>query len=402
MLALYRQLFDALERDGVKYCVWKNLNELPDALHGHGDIDLHVRPGSRAAFLEALRTHRFVRVETHKAYPWVAHFYGFDAPSGTLCHLHCYFRLVTGESHIKQYVVPIERHLDALPAVKNAFGVREMHPWLQDRLYLFRRRIKLSCLPGALLFHRERAGYRAERMLLERHRDVPVGRVPGDGWPATIAASDSLRHDVAAGLAYRGRFRHWSRLAPFTTAIVRYGVMFPRALGKLLGWRKTLPSGLLVMVTEEGARRGRVPKELSEWLDPALRLRSFHLPDADGATTPNRLLRRCRGRRSTLRAAVRSATNGSIAVCYGWHPSRLCEILLATADAPETSISARRTLKDSIAQLDNAAEPDVILHVGEVAASDADCRGAALVEVGAAASGGWRQALWTALVERQL
>ena len=401
VLALYRRLFDALERDGVAYCVWKNLDELPDALAGHGDIDLHVRFASRAGFLDALRAQRFVRIETHKGHPWVAHYYGFDEPSGTLCHLHCYFRLVTGESHIKQYVLPIERHLDALPAARNALGVREMHRWLQGGLYLFRRRIKLSCLPGALLYYRERAGYRNERALLERDGFARGERAPIGGWPATLAGPGSLRSDLVDGFVYRRRFRHWSRFAPFTTPLRRYAVVPLRALGKLLGWRKTLPLGLLVAVSGESSRTARMNREIDDWLGPALRLRAFHLPDLDERTTPQRLLRRCRRRRSTLRAALRSAANGSLVVCYGWHPSRLHEALVAAAGAPDTPSSLRRALERAAARIEEAAEPDVVLHPVEAAVSEADRGGATLIGFGADDSSPWRGALWRAIVVGQ-
>lgn len=401
VLALYRRLFDALERDGVEYCVWKNLDELPDALAGHGDIDLHVRPASREGFLDALRAQRFVRIETHKGHPWVAHYYGFDEPSGTLCHLHCYFRLVTGESHIKQYVLPLERHLDALPAERNALGVREMHPWLQGRLYLFRRRIKLSCLPGALLYYHERAGYRDERALLERNGLARGEREPIDGWPATLARPGSLKGDLIDGFAYRRRFRHWSRFAPFTTPLRRYGVVAVRALGKLRGWRKTLPLGLILVVSGETSRTARVRREIDDWLGPAFRLRSFHLPDVDERTTPQELLRRCHRRRSALHAALRSAANGSLVVCYGWHPSRLREALLAAADAPDTPSSLRRALERSAARLEEATEPDIVLHPIEAAVSETDRGGAATIGFGENVSSSWRGALWRALVAGQ-
>jgi|GEM_PF-6130018 len=404
ILALYRRLFDALEHDGVDYCVWKNLNDLPAALAGNDDIDLYVRPCSRAAFIDALRAHGFVRIETHKAHPWVVHYYGLDEPSGTLCHLHCYFRLVTGESHVKQYVVPLERYLDALPASRNALGVREMHPWLQRKLYLLRHRIKLSCLPGAWLYHSERRGYLAERARLERHRGLPDEGGPIDGWPATIVETGPLHHEVIAGLAYRRRFSHWSRIAPLATPVVRYGVIVIRALGKLLGWRKTLPFGLLIVVCAGTERDGRTRRALDDWLGATFRLRSFQLPDVDGGNSAPRLLRRCHRRSATLRDAILAAAGGSLAICYGWNPSHLREALAVAASVPGTSGSARRALQRCAAELDDAAEPDMVLHPGDPATYGTGYPRAAFVEIGddgTKATMRWRKALWQALVARQ-
>ena len=399
MLGLYARLFGALESAGIDYCVWKNLHELPEALAGRGDIDLHVRPHARAAFADALRAHRFVRVRTHKGHPWVEHHYGFDEPSGALCHLHCYFRLVTGESHVKQYVVPVERYLDALPARPNALGVREMHPWLRRRLHLFRRRIKLTSLPGALLYARERAGYRAEDASLASCDDHARAVAPSDGWAATIAESGPLHEELAAGFAYRRRFAAWSRFAPFATPLHRYGAVAVRAAGKLLGWRKTLPSGVLVALAGERADVERTREALHDWLAPALRLRAFRLPDADPGRTPRGLLRRCRRRRSSLRAAARAAANGSLVVCYGWDPEGLREALVAAAGAPGTSDPVRRALARRAAELDDAPEPDVVLGDDRGAAPGPDRRGATHVATGS--TDGWKANLWRALAERQ-
>lgn len=402
VLALYRHLFDALEHAGVDYCVWKNLNDLSDALAGHGDIDILVRPHSRSAFLDKLRVHGFVRVETHKAYPWVAHYYGLDAQTGALCHIHCYFRIVTGESHIKQYVVPLERYLDHLPAARNSFGVREIHPWLQLRLYLFRRRIKLSCLPGALLYYKERAGYHDEHKRLDLHHSVPVEQLPVSGWPTTIAGSGPLQHEIIAGLGYRRRFVNLSRFAPFTTTLHRYGAVLARALGKLRRKRKKLPLGLIVAVSAERAQAEELNRELENWLGSEFQLCMHQLDDSD--STPRRLLTRCRRRRQALRAAVRQCTDGSIVICYGWNSESLQAALIAAVSVPGISNSYRLNIERCAAQLDDEVEFDMVLHAGNKVVAKGEYPGMARVEVelgDTVVTARWRHVFWQELLARQ-
>ena len=402
VLGAYERLFAALEEAGADYCVWKNVNELPGALLGLDNIDLYVRPASRAAFLETLRAHRFVRVETHKGHPWVAHYYGLDEPGGTLCHLHCYFRLVTGESHIKQYVVPIERHLDRYPSARNALGVREMHPALQRRLHLFRRRIKLSCLPGAALFYREREGYRAERALLERgDGGADTAAEEGEGWPATIAGSGPLGEEIASGLRYRHRFAHWNRFAPFTTPLARYGAVLARLAGKLRGRRKTLPLGMIVAVSGAEEHAAPLGRALQEWLGGPFQTRLFRLPDNDArATDPAGLLRLCRRRERSLRTALRASAGGAVCVCHGHDPRRLHAALAEASRAADTSPRERGLLARHAARLDDAPSPDLLLQSDATGAPPSAERTAVIVAAGDTERR-WRAAVWRALTEGQ-
>ena len=270
MLELYRQLFNTLHEAHIEYCIWKNVQEAPEALAGTGDIDLYIYPQSHARFVSTLRMQGFTRVDSHKPTPCVEHYYGFDAPSNKFCHLHCYFRIVTGESHIKQYVIPVEDFLSVLPSQLNDSGVSEMHPVLQHKLNLFRRAVKLSCLPGALLFLREKRGYRDELFLLEQALQAvsETDRRNGNiGWLASIQPSVSLTGEILKGMKYRILFRHWSRFPPLATPIFRYGTILKRLAGKLRRKRKMLPLGITIAVTgASGHEIEELEDQLAEWL----------------------------------------------------------------------------------------------------------------------------------------
>lgn len=341
MLALYQQLFNGLIDSRVKYCVWKNIQDLPDALAGTGDIDLYISPESHAQFITVLRAHGFTRLISHKATPCVEHFYGFDSPTGRFCHLHCYFRIVTGESHIKQYVVPIEDYLFAFPNSKNKNGVSEMHPLLQYRLNLFRRSVKLSCLPGALLFFRERRGYQHERFLLEQAlRECPDtdSNISETGWLARIQTSSSLSGEILAGIRNRIYFRHWSRFPLLATPVYRYGTILQRLAGKLRHRRKMLPTGVIIAITGPSTdaatmMESRIASWLGEHFDVVtvhepLRLSRQETADPDSADAEHiqslrfaiRVLWRSFNRHRGIGSAPRHAMAGSIVIWRGQDP----------------------------------------------------------------------------------
>lgn len=57
VLALYQTLFLELNQASVEYCVWKNKNELTDAVSGKGDIDRAGPPETQWSLLLPAAVH---------------------------------------------------------------------------------------------------------------------------------------------------------------------------------------------------------------------------------------------------------------------------------------------------------------------------------------------------------
>ena len=285
MLRLYKQLFQELHHYDVMYCVWKNKNELQEALEGKGDIDLYVANEARNEFVKILIKHGFIRAISPNNYPYIDHYYGFDEATGRLCHLHCYFRIVTGESHIKQFVLPIGDYVRQLPSEKNEFDVMEMNRALQQKLNCFRRKIKVSCLPGLYLFIKERAGYKEEKQILQGSDDERTLAVLSTGWLADIQVSDSAISEVLSGLAYRRQFRHFSRYSFLETVYHRYTSIASRALGKITQRNKSLPSGVIVVLSGPIANTDPLSQNIKKWLGGEFTIRQLALPVSTETST---------------------------------------------------------------------------------------------------------------------
>jgi thymidylate kinase len=109
-LELVRTVFTALHADGVRYCHWKSTTGLPIALAGRTDLDLLVDRADAARFTGAVRDAGFKPFISHpsRRFIGVEDWLGHDAESGRLVHLHVYYRLILGEDHVKNHVLPIE------------------------------------------------------------------------------------------------------------------------------------------------------------------------------------------------------------------------------------------------------------------------------------------------------
>ena len=119
---------------GVAYVSWKNNHELSLALSGSSDLDVFVPLADRPAFLELARQQRWAAAENPVArFPWVTHLYH---PGGH--HLHVYFRVVTGESWLKEYVLPLDDYLIANRVRSPEHGVWVLAPAAQAHLFVVR------------------------------------------------------------------------------------------------------------------------------------------------------------------------------------------------------------------------------------------------------------------------
>ena len=303
VLTPYRRLFSDLHAGRIGHSLWKNLTEVPAALQGTGDLDLYVRPATAAAFRRALGEHGFLRAHSRYAYPDVEHHYAWDEVSGRFCHLHVYFRLVTGESHLKQYCLPIEAYLQEWPPTRREDGLLQPDPEVLRRLHLFRRRIKLSCLPGLFLYARERHGYTEETAHLEALASSCSTLEPArlQGWLSSVVpgepGADGLVAEARRGLRHRFELSGLSRFTPAGAWARRYAHLVLRPLNKLRRRRKRPDSGrIIAIVGLDGSGKSTAVDMLADWLGAEFDVRRVHYGHGRStlASVPVRLALRIR------------------------------------------------------------------------------------------------------------
>ena len=140
--AVIGSLFKALEENGVRYCHWKSNIRLEETLAGAEDIDLLVDRRDASPFHAALRENGFklAHSRTGIGHPGVFHAFGLDVASAELVHLHAYYQIVSGDSLVKNYRLPVENVL--LERTRYLHGVRVPAP--EAELVLFALRIALK------------------------------------------------------------------------------------------------------------------------------------------------------------------------------------------------------------------------------------------------------------------
>ncbi|HYW81532.1 MAG TPA: hypothetical protein VE890_18245, partial [Thermoguttaceae bacterium] len=112
-LLLINRLCRAVDAERIGYCHWKSNIDIDRAVSGEEDLDLLISRADLPRFVAILGRlgFRSARVPPAAQLPGVEHYFGHDAPSGRLVHIHAHYQLVLGHDLTKNVRLPIERIL---------------------------------------------------------------------------------------------------------------------------------------------------------------------------------------------------------------------------------------------------------------------------------------------------
>jgi len=108
-----KSLLVELDVQDVAYVSWKNNHQLQSVMSGNGDIDIFVPLDNRSKFIDICRAQGWIEVVNPVSrHSCIAHFYGLGK-NCEVFHVHVYFKLITGETWIKEYSIPFDNWLIA-------------------------------------------------------------------------------------------------------------------------------------------------------------------------------------------------------------------------------------------------------------------------------------------------
>src|SRR5215207_8319509 len=142
MLRKIQELVENFNNKGLKYCHWKSNLSLTQALSGKTDVDLLIDRMDADSFRTIMSQLCFrpAVAKEVSSFPSVEHYLALDEESGDLVHVHAYFRVITGESLIKNYRLPIEAML-----LNNTRKIESIHlPTKSAELVVFTVRMMLK------------------------------------------------------------------------------------------------------------------------------------------------------------------------------------------------------------------------------------------------------------------
>jgi thymidylate kinase len=228
-----RRLFNSLEQKGIRHCHWKSNVRLEATLAAAEDIDLLVDRRDARLFHAVLLEHGFKLTQSRSGigHPGVFHALGLDQASAEVVHVHAYFQIVSGDSLVKNYRLPIERFL--LEQTRYLHGVKVPKP--EAELVLFALRIALKhTAPIEILMANRRyrtvskeLGWLREAANTERAEALCAAWFPSIDPPLfrqlldAIAAERAVVRRVVLGWRVARRLRGLRRLGTILGAVSR-------------------------------------------------------------------------------------------------------------------------------------------------------------------------------------
>jgi thymidylate kinase len=288
MLDTYKKLFTCLHDEKIQYCSWKNNHTLEGALNGDSDVDLLVNSIHFKKFEKIAFENNFIRVKSPiSEYPFVQHYYCYDECSNNFGHLHVYYKLVTGDSHLKNYRLPIEDKVLSASCISD-FDIREAHPSHQADIYMLRKYIKSSSLLGLFLLFRESDDYKSEfNYIKARVTNLGVDQSLSL-FKFNIEFSKKLSFFNLLKIKYY--IKAWHRGSGIIERVLQLSA---RILNKLFFHRKKIINGsIIAIVGLDGSGKSSSVEMLDEWLSKEFTVKKFHFgrPPATLLTYPIRIM----------------------------------------------------------------------------------------------------------------
>lgn len=294
------ELFEDLNRHGLRYCVWKSNVRLEEGLRGETDLDVLVDRKHADAFVQVLCEHgiKAVAPPPDRAYPAIEHYLGFDQESGRIFHLHVHYQLVLGERFVKNYRLPLEEVF--LDRVEMRRGIKVPLPELElvvlslRILLKYRLRdlvkdvlsIKTPGIPAFMLAEvNHLVGQTSWDRVLETLEELS-GALPSAGVRKFL---DTVRSRPRAGCALwrlRARVRRELSACRRHSPLEATAEYFRKLVGRWrfltearTGSKMTLPRGgvTIALVGVDGAGKTTLAQALVHWLDWRLDVRTYYL-----------------------------------------------------------------------------------------------------------------------------
>jgi hypothetical protein len=304
-LSVIGRLLDGLHREGVRYCHWKSNETLHQSLRGHVDLDLLVDAASADIIPGIVAGAGFKPLVPAPwcTYPAHCHFLALDRGTGRLAHLHIYYRLITGEGHLKGYHLPWEEMVLATRRLDAERGVYVADPHVEMVLFLVRAALKSRTYErvwragtGPCFRGRAAEEFRWLRARTNPLRVVELGRellqAPAGDRLAEVLTDPSMRRFRAFRRSVIAALHPHRRYGPLE-AIVHRWVKDACAVWARTSLRSFLPPAavmgvpatggrLIAFVGPDGSGKSTLAREVAAWLSPYLDVLPIYFGSGNG------------------------------------------------------------------------------------------------------------------------
>lgn len=292
MIPTIKTLLERMDEAGIRACHWKSNWALAVTMEGATDIDLLIHRQDAQRFRDLLAELRFEpSIEAGvQAIPSTEHHVALDPETGTLVHVHAYYRVITGESLAKNYRLPVEEMLLANTRREGIVTVPTRGAELI--VFVLRMMVKHTTAIELMLLARQTRQLRSEIEWLVTDEAVQEAEKLLPVWLPQLdarlfrAAVEALRRPapawrrVAVGYRVRHRLRTYARRPVLRARAVGASKFAGVVSHRLTGSSKKLTpgggGGVIAFVGSEATGKSTIIERMHGWLGENYTVRRIH------------------------------------------------------------------------------------------------------------------------------
>ena len=278
------ELLAAIDAENLHYVSWKNNQELADALNGQSDLDIFVPLKVRSSFIRCAQRLRWIQLVNPVAlHPWTGHFYNLDSDHMPH-HIHVYFKLVTGESWIKEYVLPLENLMITGRTRDSLQNIWVLNDTNQAYFFAIRHLLKAGSLSSRFLYSKKIDSYRDEwhrcGRTIESLPNLGSIKLNNFAQGSGLTNYNFEKPTVWTAMKFRFSLSPLLRLPWWSLPARRVGSFYTRTMNKLIFDKKKLfiNSGLILVIAGvDGSGKTTMLAEIDRVLSDFLTVRRYSL-----------------------------------------------------------------------------------------------------------------------------
>lgn len=287
-------LFNDLEDHKVRYAHWKSNYQLFSPSNPSSDVeyDLLIDRKQISKFVEILSRNGFRQGEVEDAsFPAVHHFYNYDHDSGRFIDIHVYYKIITGESFVKNYNLPFVDEI--LDNTVSQNGIRIPIVEIEWIMFIVRIMLKYSIIPENFIVNMSKKDIYDELVHLEKNVDFNVitdvlnKHYQNLSLETLQKCSDALKKEISLisltllALKIRKVFKVNRRNTGFRRWLINfrtYGNIICRRFVFRQKRRLFFASGgiLIAIIGPEATGKSTVILELNNWLKRLAKVDTIH------------------------------------------------------------------------------------------------------------------------------
>lgn len=282
------EFLKVLDSLNVSYVSWKNNHELDLALSGKTDLDILIFDTTFFDFNVIANSHGWIEMENPVAkFESISHYFKVD-DDATISHLHVYFGMITGDSWLKEYDLPLNDFLFVNRKRDSRSGVFVLNNTAQAYIFVMRHLIKSGSFFSRLIYKKELDSYKDEWAKCGVAVDdlYGIGPISIDGWIKDTGLLHIFRQPkYSVAYTYRQFLRQYLRYKSFSLPPRRLMSLFRRASNKLVSKnkKKFTNGGIIVAISgADGAGKSTMINGLHGLYSSFLNCKVFFLGKPQG------------------------------------------------------------------------------------------------------------------------